>query len=177
MKLKTMPILVAAIASAAVLFGGWFIYHSVALESPLNHALNETEGVVDYKASISGEKTVFDVKLDNQANIREIVHKISQKNDEVTGSRVPEIKVSSNSSTELDEWWSKALFDVAQAMETRRYADIPAALEAKAGQIQGLAVQTEMDDDNVYVRLTEGEHVKFVILPRNAAKMGVWSND
>ncbi|MNC79580.1 hypothetical protein D3C75_1320970 [compost metagenome] len=60
-------------------------------------------------------------------------------------------------------------------METRRYADIPAALNAKAGQLQGLSVQTEMDDDNVYVRLTEGEHVKFVILPRTAAKMGVWS--
>lgn len=175
MKLKATPIFIAFVASAAVLFGGWFIYHSVALESPLNHALKETAGVVDYKASISGQKTVFNVQLDNQANIREIVHKISQKNDEVAGDRVPEIKVTSNTSPQLEDWWSTALFDVAQAMETRRYADIPAALDAKASQLQGLSVQTEMDDDNVYVRLTEGEHVKFVILPRTAAKMGVWS--
>jgi hypothetical protein len=175
LKLKVTPILIAVVASAAVLFGGWFIYHSVALESPLNHALNETAGVVDYKASISGAKTVFNIQLDNQANIREIVHKISQKNDEVAGDRVPEIKVTSNTSPQLEDWWSTALFDVAQAMETRRYADIPVALNAKADQIQGLSVQTEMDDDNVYVRLTEGEHVKFVILPRTAAKMGVWS--
>ncbi|MDF2935699.1 MAG: hypothetical protein K0Q90_1072, partial [Paenibacillaceae bacterium] len=119
----------------------------------------------------------FQVQLDNQANIREIVHKINQKNNEVAGNRMPEIKVSSNTSPELEEWWSTALFDVAQAMETKRYADIPAALEAKVGQLQGLTVQTEMDDSNVYVRLTEGEHVKFVILPRSASKMGVWSND
>jgi hypothetical protein len=177
LKLKVIPIILAVVGSASLLFGGWFIYHSVAMENPLNQALNGSPGVVDYQAKVEGNKAVFQVNLSSQANLREIVHEINAKNTEVAGKRTTDIQVTSNTSPMLEEWWASALFGVAQAMETSKYGDIPLTLEAKAKDIPGLAVQTEMDDTNVYVRLTEGEHVKFVILPRSASKMGVWPNE
>jgi hypothetical protein len=59
-------------------------------------------------------------------------------------------------------------------METKHYADIPAALQAKAGQVPNLKVDTEMDETNVYVRLTQGDFSKYIILPRTPAQLGVW---
>lgn len=177
MNLKLTPILLALAGSSAILFGGWFVYHSVAMENPLNQALNGTPGVVSSVAQIGGDKVVFELNLTSQAKLREIVHELAKKNADVAGGRQLEVRVTSNSSPVLEEWWSRALFEVAQAMETSRYSDIPASLEQKAGQLPGMEVQSEMDEKNVYIRLTEGEHVKFVILPRNPAKMGVWPNE
>lgn len=177
MNLKLTPILIAVIGSSGILFGGWFVYHSVAMENPLNQALSGSPGVESSEVKIGGDTVVFKLKLNSQAHLREIVHELEKKSSEVSGDRELEIKVESNSSAALEEWWSRALFDVAQAMETSKYTDIPASLEQQAGQLTGMTVQTEMDDHNVYVRLTEGEHVKFVILPRNPAKMGVWPNE
>lgn len=177
MKLKIVPIVLAVVGSASILFGGWFVYHSVAMENPLNQALNGTPGVVGYEARIEGDKAVFQVELEKNANLREIVQEIEKKNAQVTGKRQTVIEVASDTTPALEEWWSKALFGVAQAMETRQYADIPAGLEELAENLPGLAVTTEMDQTNVYVRLTEGEHAKFIVLPRNSATLGVWTNE
>lgn len=178
MKLKLIPLLLAVVGSSSILFGGWFVYHSVAMENPLNQALNGSPGVESSEAKI-GNKVVYNVKLNSQAHLSEIVHEINKRAATVSGNREVQINVDSNSSPELESWWSRALFDVAQAMETSKYADIPASLEKKAAEIPGLTVQTEMDDKNVYVRLTDagGEHVKFVILPRTPAKMGVFTGE
>lgn len=178
MKLKLIPIIAAVVGSSAILFGGWFVYHSVAMENPLSEVLNGSPGVERSEAQIDGNKIVFDLSLNKQAHLREIVHDIQSESEAVAGGREITIDIDdSNSSPALEEWWSRALFDVAQAMETSQYAQIPASLEQKSAELEGLAVQTEMDDKNVYVRLTEGEHVKFIILPRNAPKMGVWTNE
>jgi hypothetical protein len=177
LKLKPVPIVLAIVLSGSLLFGGWFAYHSVAMENPLNQTLAGAPGVESSEVKLTDDKTVFHVKLGIEANVREIVHEIQKKNAEVAGKRAAEIRVTSNTSPELDAWWAGTLFGVAQAMETSQYAQIPVTLEQKAGELAGLTVQTEMDDSNVYVRLTEGEHVKFIILPRNPARMGVWSND
>lgn len=176
MKLKLIPLLLAIVGSSAILFGGWFAYHSVAMESPLNQALNGSPGVESSEAKI-GSKVVFNVKLNPQAQLSEIVHELEKRAAEISGDREVQINIDSNSSPELESWWSRALFDVAQAMETSKYASIPVSLEEKAGQLAGLKVQSDMDEKNVYVKLTQGEFVKFVILPRNPAKMGVWPNE
>lgn len=177
MKLRLLPILLALVGSSALLFGGWFVYHSQAMEDPLNHLLDQTPGVENVKANISNQKATVNLKLGSQANLREIVHNIAKDGSSIIGTRSLDIKVESNTTPALEEWWSRALFDVAQAMETSQYAVIPTSLTEKAGQLEGLKVDTEMDEKNVYVRLTDGEHSKYVILPRNPGKLGVWPNE
>lgn len=176
MKLKILPLILAFVGSASLLFGGWFIYHSVAMENPLNQALAETPGVISHTVRLDSDKTVFQVELSPQANLREVVSEVEKKNSQVAGNRKAVIQISSSTSPDLDAWWAKAMFGVAQAMETSRYTDIPAVLQ-QSGDSAGLQVETEMDDANVYVRLIQDGHAKFILLPRQAAKLGVWSNE
>lgn len=177
MQLKLIPIVLAVAVSATLLFGGWFVYRGAAMENPLNQALDGSPGVESYEASLESDRAVFRINLQQHANLREIVREVNHKTAEVAGSRQAVIHISSNTSTELEEWWSRALFAVAQAMETSQYTDIPLSLQQQAGERPHLEVQTEMDDINVYVRLTEGEHAKYIILPRSSARMGVWNNE
>lgn len=177
MKLRLLPILSSIIVSSAVLFGGWFLYDSYAMESPLSEIVQQTNGVSQSDISIGSGKVSVRLTPKSDASLREIVKAIKEKGASIIGSREVEFVVSDTTTPELDRWWSSALFEVAEAMENKQYAAIPAALEARIGTLPGLNVQTEMDDQFVYVHLTDGAHDKFILLPRQAQKMGVWPNE
>ncbi|MNC81999.1 hypothetical protein D3C75_1353360 [compost metagenome] len=71
------------------------------------------------------------------------------------------------------------MFSVAEAMESRKYTLIPAKLDGlkeQYSQYKDVTATTEIDDNNVYVSLSDGKDSKFIILPRAATTMGVWNN-
>ncbi|UJF36148.1 hypothetical protein [Paenibacillus hexagrammi] len=177
MKLRLLPLVASVIVSATVLFGGWFAYNSLAMENPLSQIVSESSGIESSSIKLDSEAATIDLELKPDADLRAIVSHIADQGSSILGKRTVQYNVKSNSSPELESWWSKALFDVAQAMETKQYTDIPKALESYASELPNLKVSTEMDDQYVYVRLTDGEFSKFVMLPRTSSKIGVWPNE
>ncbi|TBL79699.1 hypothetical protein [Paenibacillus thalictri] len=177
MKLRLLPVLVTVCISAVVLFGGYFTYQSLAMENPLNKIITSAPGVQSAGMTLTSSEADIDLKLNSDANLREIVHKITTDGASILGKKELSVKVTNDSVPALDQWWSSVLFDVAQAMETKHYSDIPATLQDKAKQVNGLQTDTQMDDKNVYIRITDGTQSKFVILPRTPAKIGVWPNE
>jgi K+-sensing histidine kinase KdpD len=177
MKLRLIPIIISVVVSAVVLFGGWFAYNSYAMEHPLSDIVNKAPGVESSTTNFSSTQVMLELKLKQDANLREIIQQITKQGSSIIGQRELVVRVNGQSSPKLDAWWSKALFDVAQSMETKQYADIPLNLQAKAASEAGLTVDTQMDSKYVYVRLSEGTSSKFIMLPRVSAKMGVWPNE
>jgi hypothetical protein len=175
MKLRPIPILITVAASSALLFGGWFLYNSKVVENPINHAIMGVQGVEQVTTNINNTQVSIDLQLSKDADLRNLYSTISKEGTSLLSNRELKLNLNSQSSPELEQWWSTVLFEVAQAMDTRHYADIPQVLKAKDNQIPGLTVMSEMDDINVYVRLTDGTHSKYIILPRTPAQMGVWT--
>jgi hypothetical protein len=176
MKLRLLPVVISVVVSATVLFGGWFTYNSFAMEHPLSDVINQAPGVTHSSINLGSDAVTVDLTLKPDADLREIVHKIMTDGSSIIGKRQLDIHTT-NAAPELEAWWSRALFDVAQAMETKHYAAIPTTLQDKANAISGLKVDTQMDGNYVYVRLTDGTNSKFIMLPRSSAKMGVWPNE
>ncbi|RKN72431.1 hypothetical protein [Paenibacillus ginsengarvi] len=177
MKLRWLPIAASIIVSSVVLFGGWFLYDSLAMENPLSRIVQETPGVGPSQISVGSDKVTIELTPKQDASIREIYKSITEKGSSIIGKRDVELAIKDSSTPELDRWWSDALFDVAEAMEGKRYALIPAALDAKKSTYPGMQVSTEMDDKYVYVHMTDGTNDKYVLLPRTTPKMGVWPNE
>ncbi|GIP32434.1 hypothetical protein [Paenibacillus sp. J2TS4] len=177
MKLRVVPILLAVVCSSLILFGGWFMYRSYAMETPLNELVSQAQGVEQVQMELSNQAVNIKVKLNGEANLREIYQKVATEGANIIGKRQLTIQVENNSSSDLDQWWSLVLFDIAQAMDTRQYSQIPATLEEKTATLPGLQAVTEMDDNNVYVRLTHEGKSKYIILPRVPARLGVWPNE
>jgi hypothetical protein len=178
-KLRLLPVLLTVFFSAVVFFGGWFLYQSIAVESPMNEIVQDIPGVVGGQIELDRKTAVVSLKLERDANLRSIYSTILDKSKSVAGNRQVEVLIESTGSSDiLEQWWSLALFDVAQAMETRNYGDIPVKLGQYAADSEyAIEVITEMDEMNVYVRLTEGENSKFIVLPRTPAQMGVWTDE
>lgn len=177
MKIRFMPLLLSLLISSIVLFGGWFVYQSAALKTPLSNILTEIEGIEHSEADLQRDQAYIELTLSSDANLREIMHKINESTASIINNRALHIKIIDNSNDELDRWWSNVLFDVAQAMESKAYGDIPDALAQAKVQLSDLEFVTEMDEQYVYIQLQYGGHSKFIMLPRIPLQLGVWSND
>lgn len=173
MKLRLTPVIISVAVTSIVLFGGWFVYNSLALKDPVIEIAKEFPGVEDVKVDIQGELVSVQLKLDREANIGAIVDSLRCDAQRIVGSKSLDITVLDDSNEELDAWWSSVLFDIAEAMENRRYGEIPDILDD--AKREGMRIDTSIDDAYVYVRITEGDHTKFVLLQRVPSMLGAWS--
>lgn len=177
MKLRLLPILMTVLVSSLFMFGGWFLYDSYALENPLSDIASREPGVQQVSVNLTTNRVMVQVTLKNDVDLRHLYNSLRKEGASIIGDRELVLNITSDSAPELEQWWASALFDVAQAMETRHYASIPTSLQARAMDKMGLQVFTQMDEYNVYVYLKQNTQSKYVILPRIPAKMGVWTNE
>ena len=175
-KLRLIPIAITAALTAAILFGGWFAYRHYGVEQPLDRVANSINGVESAKVEILTDLVKINVKLDPNANLGEVYRQIKLNGSNEIGGKQLELAATAKDSTRLDKAWSYALFDVAEAMENHKYSGIRDAMEKLSKQFSGVTVTTDMDDNNVYISMRDGDAAKFVVLPRQPAKLGVWPN-
>lgn len=176
MKLRVGPIVASVAVSSLLLFGGWFAYSQWAVEAPLEHKVNQMEGVRSVQTDITQKQVSLKLDLEPGTNFGSLVRQIEKDGQKWIGTRELKLEVEDHGSQELDDLWETALFPIAQAMENKEYTDITATLDKLEQSEDGLSAKAEMDDRNVYITLTNGEASKFIILPRVPQAMGVWPN-
>jgi len=176
-RLRLIPILITIAVSSTVLFGGWFVYRSVAMEDPLIEQVEAIDGVAEATVDIGRNHVDLYVQLTQDASLAAVYPEIEDAASMLNGRDV-RIQLSEEADKELDAWWSKALFDVAQAMDTMQYSVIPKRLEELAREQGGnLHIVSEIDDKNVYITLQNEQSIKYIVLPRRPVIMGVWPNE
>ncbi|ASA22883.1 hypothetical protein [Paenibacillus donghaensis] len=179
MKLRLVPILLTSVLSAALLFGGWFLYRQFALQEPLQKIVSQYQGVKNSQISINRSEVTLKLDLQPGTKLRELMQYVSAEGKSVIEGRTLKLDVEQHSNALLDEYWDKAMFSVAEAMESRKYTLIPSKLDMlkqQYSEYSDIVATTEIDEKNVYVSLSSGEESKVIILPRQPATMGVWNN-
>lgn len=176
MKLRVGPIVASVAVSALLLFGGWFAYRHWAVESPFEHKVNAMEGVRSVQTNITPKQVELKLDLEPGTDLGSLVQQIERDGGKWIGSREVKVVVEDKASERLNDLWDKALFPIAQAMEKKEYTDITTTLDELQKQVEGVSAKAEMDENNVYITLTDGQASKFVILPRVPQTMGVWPN-
>ena len=174
--IRMVPVLLSALVSGALLFGGWFGYRHFAVEQPLAVTFSGIEGMKASDPVVTDDRVTVEITLDGTAGLADVYRNIRERAAEVLGKRELELVIRQERNETLEKIWSSALFSIAQAMETRQYADIPVTLFELEAAHPGLRAETEMDEYNVYITLKLDEAVKYVVLPRQPAVMGVWPN-
>ncbi|MEK3881409.1 hypothetical protein [Paenibacillus sp. PL2-23] len=176
-KLRMLPIAVTVIISAASLFGGWTLYKEVAVASPLTKTLEELPGVVDAgKPKIGQSKLAITLQLSKEADLQEVYASASEQAGQSANGKALDISIVTEEDPLLEEIWQSALFDIAEAMETKTYSAIPATMENAVSARAGVSAETAMDNAHVYVTLRSEKGAKFIVLPRTPNQLGVWTN-
>lgn len=177
MNLRLAPVLVSIVVTSVIMFGGWFVYRSVALESPLADVLRETDGVLAVSVTVETDTVNVKMELAPDAQLHEIMRVIRESGKKTIGKRDVEVTITNRASDEIEQWWSASLFDVAEAMDYHKYGQIPELLAKRAAELPGLQIGTSMDEEYVYIRLVRGDDSKFVMLPRVPDRFGVWPHE
>ncbi|WP_127530710.1 hypothetical protein [Paenibacillus kobensis] len=177
MRLRIVPAILSVAVTGGLLFGGWFAYDHMAVKEPLAKAVNGLPGVVGSESSVENGTVHVSLTLADNADLRTVYEQLAKDGQSVLNGRKLQLDVSGQAgSAELDKLWSTVLFDVAEAMETKSYSNIPAALDRLSAGHPGLKAATDMDETNVYVTLRKGEAIKYIILPRTPAMLEVWND-
>lgn len=175
-KLKLLPITITAALTAALLFGGWFAYRHYGVEQPLDRVANAVPGVESATVEMTTGTVKVDVKLSPDANLGDVYRQIKLDGSGEIGGKELELAATANGNDRLEKAWSYALFDVAEAMESHKYSGVRDAMVSISKQFPGVTASTDMDDNNVYISMRDGNAAKFVVLPRQPATLGAWPN-
>ncbi|OAB44317.1 hypothetical protein [Paenibacillus glacialis] len=175
MKFRILPIALTVIITGSLLFGGWFVYKQVKVQNPLEKIVTEYEGVNTAQLNITRNEVVVKLDIEPGTRLPGLVQQITTEGKSIVGKRTLKLDVKEHPTANINEFWDKAMFPVAEAMENKRYTQIVDKLK-EMEQDSTVKVTTEMDDKNVYISLTDGEASKFIILPRDPNVLGVWKN-
>ncbi len=180
MKLKILPLTLTAAVTASVLFGGWFAYRHYGVEQPLDRVANSVPGVESAQVEMTSEQVKVKVTLAPDADLGEVYRLIKRDGASEIGGKQLELaaaaKDDAKDGARLEKAWSYALFDVAEAMENRKYSGIRNTMAQLSERYPGVTAKTDMDENNVYISMRDGDAAKFVVLPRQPATLGVWPN-
>ncbi|MOA10947.1 hypothetical protein D3C78_1308590 [compost metagenome] len=132
------------------------------------------EGVQQVQLDINQTEVIAKLELATGSNVGEIVRQIEEDGSKWIGDRELKVEVKDNSPDTLNDLWEEALFPVAQAMENKQYTEITTTLDKLQEKNSSLIASTDMDENNVYITLTDTQGSKFIILPRVPQKMGVF---
>jgi len=142
----------------------------------LDRVANSIAGVESAQVEVSTGTVKVNVKLAPDANLGEVYRLIKRDGASELGGKQLELAATANNDERLDQAWSYALFDVAEAMENRKYSSVRDAMTKLSEQFPGLTATTDMDENNVYISIRDGDAAKFVVLPRQPAVLGAWPN-
>lgn len=176
-KPRVLPLAIALTATAVLLFGGFALYKQLAVAAPLAEKLEAMPGVMEAsKPEIRPKDMNVKLRLAPDASLRETYGKAAKEAVEAAGNRKVAIQVESDANDKLEQLWYGAMFEVAEAMETKSYSDIPEAMDRMAEKAEGITAVTEMDETNVYItiRSEQEEAAKYIVLPRIANQLEVW---
>ncbi|WP_200965212.1 hypothetical protein [Insulibacter thermoxylanivorax] len=145
------------------------------MKNPIVETAKKFPGVEEASVEFAQGAVNLRLVVNKEADLHGVIDALHREAANAIGGRNLKIDIIDHASERLDEWWSQVLFEVAEVMEKRSYSDLPKILEAN--KLAGMSIDTAIDDTYVYIRLVDGDHVKFVLLERMPALMGVWTSE
>ena len=177
-RIRIVPVILTVAISATLLFGGLALYNKLAVAAPFEQALYNIPGIDQAKKPVIADDEVnIQLRLAEDASLKDVYERIAAEGKSIIGGKTIHIETDSAPNEQLQALWNSVLFEIAEAMETRTYSNIPAALDAAAQNYEGVSVTTEMNDSYVFVTMRNGDAVQYEMLPRVPGKMGAWSNE
>ncbi|WP_244965655.1 quinolinate synthase [Paenibacillus alvei] len=177
-KIRIVPTLLIMLITAVALFGGWAFYERSFVKQPVERVLKQHAEITQYDVKWDPDILQVKLKTKNGTNISSLVEQVSDELQQNSSGKKIQLEYWNEQSTpNIDQLWSRAMFDVAEAMVHQKYSSIPVRLKELQQQHPGIQIQTEMDARYVYIQLKDGQGSKTILLPLQASPVGVWPNE
>lgn len=177
MKIKYIQFLkgcIALIITVACLFAVQAVWQNYAVDSPLDKALNDIDGVLsvtlDDSHKINDNTTIY-VTLDNTTNFQKTYKEISTKVEQKLSNSEYTLKIKDNPSLELEQAYYDIHFYIQKAIVDGDFPLLEAKVQEKA-DIVGAAAKVYVDEHNIYLQLAKNDSFLYSVVTRQSDKIG-----
>ncbi|SFV01164.1 hypothetical protein [Alicyclobacillus macrosporangiidus] len=162
LRIRLVPVIFIVILSLAILFGAWRVYQHLNVVGPLQENLQKVEGVQSVEVE-AGNPTVIHVQLgpvpDLQTAYTDLVHTVSG-----TISGPESLLIEDRRSPQLVSAYESLTPTLMEGVASGRYREMIANVADEAKRL-GVQAKVTMDEHNIYIQLSSGDHYLYKVLP------------
>ncbi|GMA48733.1 hypothetical protein GCM10025857_00900 [Alicyclobacillus contaminans] len=171
-RIRLIPVVVIALVSLLVLFGGWWAYRKYNVINPLTESLQHVTGVESVQVNPSSPSSIS-IQLGPVTDLQTTYQTISRAVEQVFGS-------GSSVAMTLEDHRDAALTNIyetdmapilAEAIQKGEYTQMVAMIQQKAKQLH-VTAKVSMDDQNIYLQLQQGSYYLYHVRRYSALQQG-----
>jgi len=165
-KQKQVPgIIIGLVVTLFFLMGGFFAYQWWFVEKPLQKSLDQVQGLEVKELKVTPNAVVLELDIDpGRYSVPDDFPPLSQKISTIAGNRLLKVSFSERKTPAMDRAWREMMFGVQEGLTQGAYTRIPQTVN-RVAERYGLESRTSMDEQYVYIQLTQGKHVLVQQLP------------
>jgi len=164
--LRIKAILVALGIGLICLFGGQFLYEKYGYQQALYQALAKQPQVADFVVSTENGQLVVTVRLRAPGNLMLTYQELKRLTGEALGNRPFTLKIADNRDAVLEEVFYRSQFAIYQALAQGSFREMEREVSRYA-QAAGAEARIYIDNENLYVTLTRGDHFLAAVICRS----------
>lgn len=159
-------IVIFGAVTLAVLWGGGAFYDRYYVHDPLQEALLQVDGVV----AVEIAEDQVEVKLAHISDLSETFTQLRKVMDD--SSYQGRIVIKDNPAPKLEAAWDKIHLAIYEAASRANFQSMAATVDRVAAVERIASYAVKVDNDNIYVQLSDGSHYLYRIIPRQAGGEG-----
>jgi hypothetical protein len=164
-RIRLVPVMVIALVSLVVLFGGWWAYRQYNIVNPLKASLEGVSGVRSVQVE-TGNPSVVDVTLGPVSDLQSTYLNIASAVRGIVGDpSAVTVHIQDNRSQELTNAYEETLEPIVlEGVRKGNYTEMIAAVKQKASELN-IQAKITMDAHNVYVQLMKDNRYFYDVMP------------
>jgi hypothetical protein len=159
-RIRLVPVIFILVISLAILFAGWQAYRRFNLVNPLKSELQQVTGVKSVQIE-TGNPSVIDIQLNPVKDLQTTYIEISHVVAGTLGGQV-DVNLLDNKDDELTSAMEDDQLILNDGLAKGNYIEMVASAEQKAAK-QNIDARITMDEHNIYVQLTKGNHYLYKV--------------
>jgi len=157
------------LATLALLFGVWFLYQKLEIESPLREEIGQLQSATLNHLDVGREKIQIDLTVTKPDAFPQEYRELMNTATKLAGAKQVEVRVG-NKSQSMQGIWQSGQFVFKEAMDLHQYSRIPQLVNEWKSSHQLDEVSALMDDANIYIYMKKGTDDFYAIVPRSDEK-------
>jgi len=149
----------------ACLFGGQWLYDHYGYQQSLQQVLDRDPRIAGFRTEEEGDHLLITVQLQSPADLKNTYRTMERKVQNALGNRSFVLQLADKRSPALEKAFYKSHFAIYEALVRGSFRDMEAEINAQAGSV-GAEAEVYIDNENVYIALTQGDHFLTTVIPR-----------
>ncbi|SFS61327.1 hypothetical protein [Marininema halotolerans] len=170
------PVIAATlVVSLLLLFGGFYAYQKIQIETPMQETLTEASHIKTYEVETSPNHITVHLTPDHGFSLSKDYIPLQKKLNKLAHGRDMSILIKHDAEGELLDAWNRINFGIQEGIALKQYTKIPQTVseEAKAHHFDATVF---MDKNFVYLELKKDDLHLYRVLPLNKQESGVKDN-